>query len=508
MSNSLIINNQTVINANLDFIGRSVNLSGSITVGNTTVTSTAITTGTLTVQSLTFGSISSSGGGFNITGGGSFTGTVTAGAFSTTGALVAGATTFNSTVTLGTLYLQNNQINVGANTVLTTTGATIPSISSAGITNSGWYVGQNGIKIGNGIDVGLYGDGGNVAVRTYGNNSVLIQNQSGGVNMAIFNPGYANINTGLTITGSLAVTGNISLTGGQSLITNTSTNGGLRLINGGATNSGYIEFYSPANASRLGYIGFGTNGGTINMNGDAANFNFVGAYANPQVNGNGIWHAGNFTPGNYALASSLSSYATTSYVNGTFATATALNNVNAQFGNYAPTSNPTFNNNINVNGVMYSNGGYPGMVMTWPNVRQYAVQVREDGYWWVYDNSAGAGAFSVRSDGSIWCRQLGDINSRIEDRAQAWANDRSNNVYNNVANSGRFVYVGDKICDSQPGTGGFISPFGSHCVYTDFWSWRFACADGQVGSAPFAIRYRAFQLYVPSAGWVTCGAAS
>lgn len=59
--------------------------------------------------------------------------------------------------------------------------------------------------------------------------------------------------------------------------------------------------------------------------------------------------------------------------------------------------------------------------------RQWYWQAHENGgspNFRLVDNSAGADAFRVGTDGSLWCRQLGDINTRIESRAQAFANAR------------------------------------------------------------------------------------
>lgn len=103
---------------------------------------------------------------------------------------------------------------------------------------------------------------------------------------------------GMTLaSGSLNINGTL-YTNGQGIITGSSTNGGISLINGGANNSGYIEFWKAGASSRLGYIGYGTVGGTISLSGESATFNFVNNV--PQVNGNAIWHGGNFNPGNYA----------------------------------------------------------------------------------------------------------------------------------------------------------------------------------------------------------------
>jgi hypothetical protein len=96
------------------------------------------------------------------------------------------------------------------------------------------------------------------------------------------------------------------------------------------------------------------------------------------------------------------------------------------------------------------------------------------------------------------------IYAQIESRAAAYADDRKNNS----VTGGRWVLVGAKSVFDQPGTGGFISPFGGHTMHCDYWSYQFLDANGIVQCAPFAFRFRAFQVYIAAQGWVTCGAAS
>lgn len=120
------------------------------------------------------------------------------------------------------------------------------------------------------------------------------------------------------------------------------------------------------------------------------------------------------------------------------------------------------------------------------------------------DGAATVEYLSFGADGSVSTRQFGDLNNRIESRASAHANA----AIQGCVQSGRWVHAGDKGYNDQPGTGGFISPFGPHAMHCDYWSWRFTAGDGQVGSAPFAQRFRVYQMYTPAAGWVTSGAAS
>lgn len=60
--------------------------------------------------------------------------------------------------------------------------------------------------------------------------------------------------------------------------------------------------------------------------------------------------------------------------------------------------------------------------------REWYWQAFENGsspYFRLVDRNANAEAFRVGTDGSLWCRQLGDINTRIEARAAAYASSAS-----------------------------------------------------------------------------------
>ena len=127
-----------------------------------------------------------------------------------------------------------------------------------------------------------------------------------------------------------------------------------------------------------------------------------------------------------------------------------------------------------------------------------------DGRLYIQNNDGSGTPLSIGPGGDLVTGQLGDLNSRIETRGQAWGQW----AVNQCVISGRWVIAGQKGYNDQPGTGGFISPFGGHTMNCDYWSWRFATADGQTGSAPFAGRWRAFQILINNQGWVTCGAAS
>jgi hypothetical protein len=70
--------------------------------------------------------------------------------------------------------------------------------------------------------------------------------------------------------------------------------------------------------------------------------------------------------------------------------------------------------------------------------RQWYIQAQDDGgpSLRVVDVNANAEAFKIGTDGSLWCRQLGDINSRIENRASAWRNDAIANIMPTIAAQG------------------------------------------------------------------------
>ncbi|MBB3947051.1 hypothetical protein GGQ73_003015 [Rhizobium skierniewicense] len=71
---------------------------------------------------------------------------------------------------------------------------------------------------------------------------------------------------------------------------------------------------------------------------------------------------------------------------------------------------------------------YPQIRHHYPSVRIWATQVRENGFFYLWDESGNAARFYVGTDGSMWTSQLGDINTRIETRAAAYADDRMNQL--------------------------------------------------------------------------------
>lgn len=79
------------------------------------------------------------------------------------------------------------------------------------------------------------------------------------------------------------------------------------------------------------------------------------------------------------------------------------------------------------------NKAYPNINYLYPGVRQWQSQVRENGWMYFYDQSGNAFNIAFNLDGGIWTRQFGDLNTRIEDRANAWSASRRDEANNNTA---------------------------------------------------------------------------
>jgi len=106
--------------------------------------------------------------------------------------------------------------------------------------------------------------------------------------------------------------------------------------------------------------------------------------------------------------------------------------------------------------------------------------------------SDGNWAFRVSDDGAMWSRSIGDINSRIEDRAyahanergQAWANDRVANINSRWVSRGEFS-VNYMMWQEAP-AGSAVTGF---YIESNNWMKHFC--------------YRYFQLFDPVRGWIT-----
>ena len=119
-----------------------------------------------------------------------------------------------------------------------------------------------------------------------------------------------------------------------------------------------------------------------------------------------------------------------------------------------------------------------------------------DKWWGYYDTDGGQFKFSynegvkfqVGTDGALWTSQLGDLNSRIESRALAFANDR-------VANLGsRWVSRGD-LDFLNPTNGTYEAPSGTAVT-----GYRTVNSPGRLITS---LTYRYFQLFDPVRGWIT-----
>lgn len=107
---------------------------------------------------------------------------------------------------------------------------------------------------------------------------------------------------------------------------------------------------------------------------------------------------------------------------------------------------------------------------------------------------------SIGAGGDISTRQLGDLNTRIENRASAFAENARAAAYNSCASSMRLVYAGD-LYNSWNLNGGMAEPYGGSLI-----SSRATVADGTANGAwiPGIFRWRYVQFYNPSlGGWVT-----
>jgi hypothetical protein len=142
--------------------------------------------------------------------------------------------------------------------------------------------------------------------------------------------------------------------------------------------------------------------------------------------------------------------------------------------------------------------GYPTLGMNYPNVFYTGWQVRENAGTYLMNMSNSDGLFMIGSDGSVWCKQLGDFNNRIESRAQAWAEQKRQEAYNQCVSSLRLAYAGD-LYNSWNLGGGFTEPYAGAVMTTRL---TYTESDGTWNFG--AARWRYLQLYNPSlGGWVT-----
>jgi hypothetical protein len=118
----------------------------------------------------------------------------------------------------------------------------------------------------------------------------------------------------------------------------------------------------------------------------------------------------------------------------------------------------------------------------------------------IIDDAGAVEYFSVGTDGTLSTRQLGDLNSRIESRGSAWADNavnRANGYTNGFVSSIRWVFVGDQNVAAHFGSGTF-EDFGGSAVTGRSTSLTFRQEDIIITS----LRWRQLQIYIPNAGWV------
>ncbi|MGC5777569.1 hypothetical protein J4O73_02390 [Methylobacterium sp. NFXW15] len=107
---------------------------------------------------------------------------------------------------------------------------------------------------------------------------------------------------------------------------------------------------------------------------------------------------------------------------------------------------------------------YPNVTFLWGGRLRSAWQLREDNRLYYINLDNGDAYMSIGTDGSVWTKQIGDINGRIEQRCADFANDRLNTATNRINNkSARLAYVGELNCGNygtnmaEPWGGGVIT---------------------------------------------------
>lgn len=170
------------------------------------------------------------------------------------------------------------------------------------------------------------------------------------------------------ISGTVTATGAVNLNGSTRIVDSyigTSGSGGLHLVTGSATNTGYIEFIR-GSLARVGYVGNATTSGVINLsaeiNGGYFNFITSNGASDPKINGNTIWHAGNFTPTTSDLSQYLQKGA--AVLTGNFnASGFAILNASS-FTTLAGTGSATLYSDNNVNDLVVRTGPSSGYFTT------------------------------------------------------------------------------------------------------------------------------------------------
>lgn len=108
-----------------------------------------------------------------------------------------------------------------------------------------------------------------------------------------------------------------------------------------------------------------------------------------------------------------------------------------------------------------------------------------DGYIGFVGHSPSDWRLRVNDAGEVWTAQLGDLNSRIENRALAFANDRVANLNSRWVSRGEFNMRADLWQEAPAGS-----------AVTGFW-----VESSNAWMKHFCYRY--FQLFDPVRGWIT-----
>ncbi|EPR19760.1 hypothetical protein L907_26095 [Agrobacterium sp. C13] len=139
------------------------------------------------------------------------------------------------------------------------------------------------------------------------------------------------------------------------------------------------------------------------------------------------------------------------------------------------------------------NKAYPSVRLLYPGIRDWTLQVREEGGFHVWDNSGGGRRFSVNFDGAVWTSQFGDLNNRIEDRAAAHADSRAWAVANDRVANLNTRWVSRGTVNAYQANTWWEAPAG-------------AALTGGYTVNTTQIQYfyfRYFQLFDPVRGWIT-----
>ncbi|MCJ2030711.1 hypothetical protein MKK50_15145 [Methylobacterium sp. J-043] len=211
------------------------------------------------------------------------------------------------------------------------------------------------------------------------------------------------------------------------------------LVGGSADRSGYVEFRDKDGA-RHGYIGWG-NGTTIDIAAERGDYNFVNG--TPKISGNQIWHAGNFNPDLKATLNSTVRFAGTLLGNGQgyIYSDPGAHNVVMRSGTgesatpyrYAALQGDvfrTYSADILADGNLRTTADL--IVGEGKNASTIQMRDGDEGTRYVHNNSnrigflgkGGDWVMQVADDGTIWSKQLGDLNTRIENRAYAHGDER------------------------------------------------------------------------------------